>query len=105
MAPASAPIERLEGISGHISSIDNPIKNPESSPYEILPQWHSKPTQLRVVCVGAGAAGLLLAYKMKMNFSNYELVCYEKNPNVAGTWYENRYPGYVLFQKKKFHIT
>ena len=43
--------------------------------------------------VGAGAAGLLVAYKMKKNFTNYELVCYEKNPNVAGTWYENRYPG------------
>jgi hypothetical protein len=65
----------------------------QESPYHILPQWHSKPNHLRVICVGAGAAGLLVAYKMKKNFTNYELVCYEKNPSVAGTWYENRYPG------------
>lgn len=63
------------------------------SSYHILPQWHSKPNHLRVICVGAGAAGLLVAYKMKKNFTNYDLVCYEKNPSVAGTWYENRYPG------------
>jgi len=41
-------------------------------------QWHSKPDNLRVVNVGAGAAGLLLAYKMQKNFTDYELVCYEK---------------------------
>ena len=28
--------------------------------------------------VGAGAAGLLMAYKMKKLFSNFELTCYEK---------------------------
>lgn len=67
-------------------------EGPES-PFHILPQWHSKPNHLRVICVGAGAAGLLVAYKMKKNFTNYKLVCYEKNPGVAGTWYENRYPG------------
>lgn len=61
--------------------------------YHIIPQWHSKPNHLRVICVGAGAAGLLVAYKMKREFTNYDLVCYEKNPSVAGTWYENRYPG------------
>ena len=48
---------------------------------------------MKVIAVGAGAAGLLVAYKMKRMFSNYELTCYEKNPEVAGTWYENRYPG------------
>jgi hypothetical protein len=26
------------------------------------------------------------------------LVVYEKNPEVSGTWYENRYPGYVFVQ-------
>lgn len=48
--------------------------------YEPLDQWHSKPTHLRVICAGAGAAGLCVAYKMKhaMKFQNYELVCYEK---------------------------
>jgi len=52
---------------------------------------------IRVICVGAGASGLLLAYKMQRHFQNYELTVYEKNPAVSGTWFENKYPGYVLF--------
>ena len=49
----------------------------------------SKPSELRVICVGAGVAGLLMAYKMKKLFTNYEVVCYGKNPHIGGTWYEN----------------
>jgi len=48
---------------------------------------------VKIVCVGAGASGLLLAYKLQRSFENYDLVVYEKNAEVAGTWYENRYPG------------
>ena len=48
---------------------------------------------LRIICVGAGASGLLFAYKMQRHFNNYSLTVYEKNPAVAGTWWENRYPG------------
>jgi len=42
-------------------------------------QWHSQPAKnLRVIQVGAGTAGLLLAYKTQKNFTGYELVCHEK---------------------------
>ena len=50
---------------------------------------------IRVICIGAGASGLLMAYKLQKHFSNFTLQVYEKNPEVAGTWYENKYPGYV----------
>ncbi|KAK5173627.1 uncharacterized protein LTR77_002308 [Saxophila tyrrhenica] len=65
----------------------------ETQPYRVKNQYHSQGRTIRVINVGAGAAGLLMAYKMKKLFSDYELICYEKNPSVAGTWYENRYPG------------
>ncbi|KAH6672068.1 hypothetical protein B0J14DRAFT_86014 [Halenospora varia] len=48
---------------------------------------------VNIVCVGAGASGLLMAYKLQKHFSNYSLTVYEKNPEVSGTWFENRYPG------------
>ncbi|KAM0361903.1 hypothetical protein ACHAO7_011743 [Fusarium culmorum] len=48
---------------------------------------------LRVICIGSGASGLHLMYKMKREFTNVSLDVYEKNPDVSGTWYENRYPG------------
>ncbi|KAI4951987.1 hypothetical protein J4E91_003449 [Alternaria rosae] len=48
---------------------------------------------VRIVCIGAGASGLLMAYKLQKHFSNYSLQVYEKNSEVSGTWFENRYPG------------
>lgn len=51
---------------------------------------------MRIACVGAGASGLLLAYKLQRSFDNFELVLYEKNDDISGTWYENKYPGCVL---------
>lgn len=50
---------------------------------------------VRIICIGAGASGLLMAYKLQRHFSNYSLQVYEKNSEVSGTWFENRYPGSV----------
>lgn len=50
---------------------------------------------VNVICVGAGASGLLMAYKIQKNFQNMSITVFEKNVEVSGTWYENRYPGYV----------
>ncbi|KAJ9613307.1 hypothetical protein H2200_003249 [Cladophialophora chaetospira] len=73
--------------------------------YEILNQYHSQPRKIKIIHVGAGASGLLLAYKAQRQLRNYELVCYEKyvgehaqvytrwNSTYGGTWYENKYPG------------
>jgi hypothetical protein len=68
---------------------------PDGTPYTILDQYHSKPTKLRVACIGAGASGLCLAYKMNkmMIPDSWELTLFEKNPVFGGTWYENTYPG------------
>lgn len=48
---------------------------------------------LRVIGIGAGASGLLLAYKIQRHFDNFSLTIYEKNTEPSGTWFENRYPG------------
>jgi hypothetical protein len=48
---------------------------------------------MNIICVGAGASGLLMAYKLQKHFTNFALTVYEKNPEVSGTWFENRYPG------------
>lgn len=48
---------------------------------------------LRVVCIGAGPSGIYLAYKLKTCLVDFTLDVYEKNPEVGGTWFENRYPG------------
>ncbi|TLD31411.1 hypothetical protein PspLS_01743 [Pyricularia sp. CBS 133598] len=48
---------------------------------------------LSVIVIGAGASGLLAAYKLQRNFDDFSLQIFEKNPDISGTWYENRYPG------------
>lgn len=48
---------------------------------------------LRIVGVGAGASGINMIRTLRKHMDNYEHVVYEKNPDIGGTWFENRYPG------------
>lgn len=50
---------------------------------------------IRVVCMGAGYSGLMMAimFSQKMQGKNAELVVYERNEDLGGTWLLNRYPG------------
>jgi hypothetical protein len=79
--------KHLNGDSNGVLVTNTEVQSPSnheaangssSSTYEIKEQWHSQPRHLRVIHVGAGAAGLLMAYKMKKGFEDYSLVCYEK---------------------------
>ncbi|KAJ5414816.1 hypothetical protein N7509_000150 [Penicillium cosmopolitanum] len=49
--------------------------------------------QLKIICIGAGASGLNLAFQARAHLRDVDLVIFEKNNEVGGTWYENRYPG------------
>jgi 4-hydroxyacetophenone monooxygenase len=60
------------------------------------PTWRAPPDAARladtqVLVVGAGLSGLALGYKLGRLGVPYTIV--ERNPEVGGTWYENRYPG------------
>lgn len=55
------------------------------------PLGTSKP--IRIVCIGAGVSGINLLRTLRLNLTDYEVQVYEKNENVGGTWFENRYPG------------
>ena len=63
---------------------------------DLLQQWHSQPRKLRIIHVGAGATGLCAAYKMRNKLQDYELVCYEKNDSIGGTWLESMYRDYFV---------
>lgn len=45
---------------------------------------------VKIICIGAGASGLLFAYKLQRSFRNFDLTVYEKNQEIAGTWWENK---------------
>ncbi|KAK5050534.1 hypothetical protein LTR84_003815 [Exophiala bonariae] len=48
---------------------------------------------LRVIVIGAGISGLNFFKRAEEQGGNLEIVCYEKNADIGGTWLENRYPG------------
>lgn len=48
---------------------------------------------MKVICIGAGMSGIQTGVMFPQKIKNLDLVIYEKNPEVGGTWYENRYPG------------
>ncbi|KAG4421443.1 hypothetical protein IFR04_005393 [Cadophora malorum] len=62
-------------------------------PYVVEETILGNPHQLKVVCIGAGASGLDLAYKLKKNMRGIDFQIYEKNAGLGGTWLENTYPG------------
>ncbi|KAK5124053.1 hypothetical protein LTR85_002250 [Meristemomyces frigidus] len=69
---------------------------PGSSGYSInenLTFNDPKNRKLRVLTIGAGVTGILMAYRIQKDCGNVEHVVYEKNEDIGGTWLENRYPG------------
>ncbi|MCJ1472259.1 hypothetical protein MMC13_000906 [Lambiella insularis] len=49
--------------------------------------------RLRVIAIGAGMSGICMAYKIQQQMKNVEFQIYERNADIGGTWFENRYPG------------
>lgn len=72
---------------------DNSWYNQDFDGYRISEHPLFARRRLRVVCVGAGATGLQLAYKAERVLEEVDLQIYKKNADVGGTWLENRYPG------------
>ena len=50
-----------------------------SPEHGISSQFHSQQNKVKIVHVGAGAAGLIAAYKARKMLKNYELICYDKS--------------------------
>jgi hypothetical protein len=48
--------------------------------------------KIKVLTIGAGVSGILMAYMIQRDCKNVEHVIYEKNDDIGGTWWENRYP-------------
>ncbi len=66
---------------------------------DVIPNpWSENPIHnerpVKIIGAGAGASGLLFAYKLQRSFENVELTIYDKNEDIGGTWFENKYPGW-----------
>ncbi|EME80322.1 uncharacterized protein MYCFIDRAFT_56721 [Pseudocercospora fijiensis CIRAD86] len=69
---------------------------PGSSGYSINQNYtYNDPNnrKIKILTIGAGVSGILMAYRIQKDAQNVEHVVYEKNQDIGGTWLENRYPG------------
>lgn len=42
--------------------------------------------RMKVICIGAGYSGILTAIRFPQRIPNLDLVIYEKNDDIGGTW-------------------
>ncbi|KAF7531082.1 hypothetical protein G7054_g9231 [Neopestalotiopsis clavispora] len=61
--------------------------------YKVNEEPRGSVRSIRIITIGAGASGLNILHTLREKLTEYEIVVYEKNSKVGGTWYENRYPG------------
>ena len=66
---------------------------PSVSPYTIRDAPLGTSRHVRIVGIGAGASGINLVRTLRLNLVDYEVVIYERNADVGGTWFEQQYPG------------
>lgn len=93
---SSPSIGSPESFSVAPSPVKQQMSNPEFHKYLspfISERAINQPRPLKIIYIGAGISGILAAIKFKQAVPTIDLVLYEKNPELGGTWYENRYPG------------
>jgi cation diffusion facilitator CzcD-associated flavoprotein CzcO len=73
---------------GSIGHDEHPYAHPLISERAV-----DEPRPLKVIYLGAGISGINAAIQLPKYVPNIELVIYDKNADVGGTWFENRYPG------------
>ncbi|PHY08115.1 MAG: monooxygenase [Alcaligenaceae bacterium] len=89
--PASAAHSVAQDTSHEVNA-DITVCDSQSSP---------KTNALHVVIIGAGASGLCAAIHLGKLGIPYTI--FEKNAEVGGTWYENRYPGCAVDTPNHFY--
>ena len=75
------------------SHCSNDGQHANSSPPLISERPIDQPRPLKLIYIGAGISGIVAAIQFLKAVPHLELTIYEKNPELGGTWFENRYPG------------
>ncbi|KAJ5056324.1 hypothetical protein PSV09DRAFT_2370520 [Bipolaris maydis] len=73
------------------SALHEKAVKPDQSSLRDIPIDGARP--LRVIVIGAGFSGINCGIRIPQRLRHVNLTVYEKNADVGGTWYENRYPG------------
>jgi hypothetical protein len=67
-----------------------PYEFDESNPWDLKRRTIDNLRRIKVICIGAGMSGIITGVLFPRSIRNLDLVIYEKNPELGGTWYESR---------------
>jgi hypothetical protein len=73
-----------------LSKMTKPATNGEVVSSSLADQAVDTLRPIKVICIGGGLSGILTAIRFPQRIPNLELVIYEKNEDIGGTWFENR---------------
>lgn len=98
MTRAEAPSATSKPAS-HSSTAHHGSKATLEPEYKIPEQPIGTRRPIRVACMGAGYSGLMMAivFSERMQERNAELVIYERNGDLGGTWLENRFVSFFIY--------
>lgn len=95
--PESQPESQTPPAPDYIDDDDQirnlPAPAHDENGYSIREQPMGTRRKIKVILMGAGASSLNFFKKAEEEMENVDIVCYEKNNDIGGTWLENRYPG------------
>ncbi|KAF4555237.1 Flavin-binding monooxygenase-like protein 6 [Elsinoe fawcettii] len=74
-----------------------PVEMTADDAFELSSSWAYQPRKFKVITIGAGFSGLLMAHKFQHRFPKMKDIVehkiFEARSDVGGTWLANHYPG------------
>ncbi|KAB8219456.1 hypothetical protein BDV33DRAFT_204369 [Aspergillus novoparasiticus] len=104
MAISSEQLAANGHANGHTNGTAAPLDSSSTSEKPVHPrsvplntQYGYTPRKLRIITIGAGFSGLLMAHKIQHRFRELEEyvthIIFEMRKDIGGTWLVNDYPG------------
>jgi hypothetical protein len=95
MGIQSDPPKSLYAVPGNAADENLRVRDqlpPETDHhgYRVNEQPMGTKRKVKVILMGAGASSLNFFKKAEEEMENLNIVCYEKNHDIGGTWLENR---------------
>jgi hypothetical protein len=91
-AHGALPVDSHQRTNGAANSFHT-MNGHSNGDVTIREEPYGTKKRMRIAMLGAGVSGLNFFKFAEEKLENVEIVCYEKNRDVGGTWLENRYPG------------
>lgn len=85
-----APSKAVNGEKKSEEKSLAPYEFDKNEPGNLARRCIDQPRRMKVICIGAGMSGIITGIFFPRQIANLDLVIYDKNPELGGTWYESR---------------